>query len=294
MIDYEKEFQKYISVWMKREGFGANMYQVVDDHLDEIYEEWVHTPLEAFGGKVPHHFFDEIDSAESCFKLLKKYIEADIAVPGPLLTRMTVLKDEGYALLLDAVKDGSEQPDLLRTFAVELISEMEKLHPLESYIAVIQNSEYTSDSVEAMVEVLKNNAAQVKDKVIAAYLEAPYEFGKDTFLDILSELVLDDDAYKYIYESFVYEPSKCGMYAHMLTKVGIADCVDAMQQRLLDPDIGYLDFCRVKEALEELGGETTVVRNFTGDPDYEYMVSISEEEEALPEDEEEKDGETDE
>ncbi len=294
MIDYEKEFQKYISVWMKREGLSPNTYQVVDDHLDEIYEEWMHTPLEAFGGKVPHHFFDEIDSAESCFKLLKKYIEADIAVPGPLLTRMTALKDEGYALLLDVVKGGSEHPDLLKTYAVELISEMEKPHPLESYITAIQNSEYTSDSVEAMVEVLKNNAAQVKDNVIAAYLGAPHEFGKDTFLDILSELVLDADAYKYIYENFVYEPSKCGMYAHMLTKVGIADCVDAMQQRLLDPDIGYLDFCRVKEALEELGGETTVVRDFMGDPDYEYMVSISEEEETLPEDEEEEDGETDE
>ena len=295
MIDYEKEFQNYIGVWMKREGLSTNMYQVVDDHLDEIYDEWMHTPQDAFGGKMPHHFFDEIDSAESCYKLLKKYISEDVAVPGPLLTRMAALKEEGYSLLLGTLNDiEGEASDTLKTYAVELIGEMEKPHPLDTYISAVKLAEFTSDTIETMVDVLKNNALEVKEKVIAAYMETPYEFAKDTFLDILSELIFDADAYKYIYENFIYEPSKCGMYAHMLSKVGIADCMDAMQQRLLDPDIGYLNFCRVKEALEELGGETSVVRDFSGDPDYAYMVSISEDEAPSADQEEEESEELDE
>ncbi len=292
VIDYEKEFQDYIGVWMKRAGLGPNMYQVVDDHIDEIYEEWMHTPLENFGGKMPHHFFDEIDSAESCFKMIKKYIEVDIAVPGPLLSRMVVLKDEGYPLLLETLKNTADtESDALKTFAVELITEMEAEHPLDAYIETIRSSEYSGDAVEAMVEVLKNQAPEVKLKVIAAYLDTPYEFAKDTFLDILSELMFDYDAYKYIYENFVYEPSKSGMYAHMLSKVGIADCTDVLEQRLSDPDIGYINFCRVKEALEELGGETSVERDFAGDPDYEYMVNMAEEEENPSEDEEDDEDE---
>ncbi|MEX1308604.1 MAG: hypothetical protein AB1Z19_08755 [Eubacteriales bacterium] len=288
MIDYEKEFQNYISVWMKKEGLSANMYQVVDDHLDEIYDEWMHTPLEAFGGKMPHHFFDDMDSAESCYKLLKKYIASDIAVPGPLLTRIATLKEESYPLIIETLKDSADtDSDRLKTYGVELISEMDKPHPFDSYIASIKNSDFTSDFIEVMVDVLKSNAVAVKEKVIAAYIATPHEFAKDTYLDILSELILDADAYKYIFENFVYEPSKCGMYAHMLSKVGIADCVDAMQQRLADPDVGYLNFCRVKEALEELGAETSVVRDFSGDPDYEYIASLGEEEAPLPEEEEE-------
>jgi len=279
MVDYEKEFQKYINVWMKKEGISPNMYQVVDDHLDVIYEEWLHTPCEAFGGKMPHHFFDEIDTAESCFKLINKYIVSDLSVPGPLLSRMVALKDEGYPLARQAIIDADvEQSVKLVTLSVELISEMDKKHPLDIYLDKIKQSAYTNDAIEAMVNVLKLNAAQMKDQLIVAYIETPHEFAKDTMLDILSELMFDEDAYKYILENFIFETSKCGMYAHMLSKVGIANCVDAMQLKLADPDLNYLNFCRVKEALEELGGETSIERDFTGDPDYEYMQTLGNDE----------------
>lgn len=295
MIDYEKEFQKYISVWMENAGMKSNMYQVVDDHLVEIYEEWLHTPQETFGGKMPHHFFDEIKSAKSCFKLIEKYIQGDVSVPGPLLNRMVDLKDEGYPLLIEALDNKTQMAtDAIKTNAVAFISEMDKPHPLKRYIAMVKDTEYTTELIEAIVDVLKINAAEIKDQVIVAYLETPLEFAKDTFLDILSELMFDTDAYKHIFENFVFEPSKCGMYAHMLSKVGIADCVEAMEQRLKDPNIGYLSFCRVKEALEELGGETSVERDFANDVDYEYMRQLAEEKDQESEDEVATDGGLDE
>ena len=93
MIDFEKEFQAYIRVWMKREGLKQTDYEKLDDRLADIYEEWLKTPQEAFGQKTPLTFFDEIDNPYTLMRLLKKYVEEDVTVPGPLLNRMVELAE---------------------------------------------------------------------------------------------------------------------------------------------------------------------------------------------------------
>ena len=280
MIDFEKEFQSFISVWMKREGLSQSDYDMLDNRLAEIYDEWLKMPSELFGNKTPGTFFDDIDNPFSLVRMLKKYVTENVTVPGPLLNRLLDLKEGVYPLIeaeLSETAGKSGMQDVLNSYYIELIREMRKPHPIDAYISALIRADERLESLEAMIDVLKNDAANVKEKVKAAYLSTAYEYAKDSFVDILSELPGDDDAYKFALECFIYDISKCGMYAHMLSKIGNPACLAYLEDRLNDPTLNYFNFCRVKEALEELGGETSVERDFVGDEDYEFIAELNEE-----------------
>jgi|GEM_PF-991702 len=282
MIDFEAEFQKYIKVWMKSEGLSKDDYALVDDRLAEIYEKWLHSPSDDFGGKAPYNFFDGIDSPINLYKLLGKYIFSDKPVPGPLLNRMIKLKEGVYPLIIDTLEkfdDKDKNSDKFRTYCIELIGEMNMEYPLDSFIETIKNTAVKRESTESMVEVLKNNLSDIKGKLKTAYNNTEFEYAKDSFLDIMSLYAGDKDAYELILDCFLNDFSKSGMYAQMLSKIGNSDCTSYLVESLKDPSINYINFCRVKEALEELGEETNIERDFSGDADYEYMLKLASEEE---------------
>ena len=288
MINFEKEFQAFVQVWIKREGLTQTDYDKLDDRLAEVYEEWLRTPQEAFGSKTPETFFDEVDNPFTLMRMLKNYIDEGITVPGPLLNRMVEQAEGVYPLIIDELEDiagRSGKVDTLNGLYIALISEMKKAHPMEAYIQSIEQAENRLKSLEAMIDVLKNNVLHVKDKIKKAYLSTSYEYAKDSFLDILSEIPGDTDAYRFTLECFNYEISKCGMYAHMLSKIGNPECLPFLQERLNDPSLNYFNFCRVKEALEELGGESSVEREFSGDADYEYIADLNDGKDGQQEDE---------
>jgi len=288
VIDFENEFQSFIAVWMKRENIDTDDFNHVDARLDEVYDAFLNEPSEVFGNKKPRHFFDDVENAASLVRILKKYINERIAIPGPLLNRLVEMKDDVYPIIAKELCETAGEDGecvAINIWLIELISEMGFPHPIDAYITAISSADTEQDAFEAMIDVLKNNVSEIKDKIKKAYLETQYEYAKDSFVDILSELPGDEDAYKFALECFIYDVSKCGMYAHMLSKIGNPACIPFLEDRLKEPALNYFNFCRVKEAIEELGGETAVERDFSGDSDYEYMSEIA------SDDFEEKDGE---
>ena len=180
--------------------------------------------------------------------------------------------------MLDELEDTAGQggtADTLNAHYIALISEIKKPHPMDVYVTAIVQANDRLESLEAMIDVLKNNVNAVKEKAKNGYLTTSHEYAKDSFLDILSELPGDEEAFRFTLECFIYDISKCGMYAHMLSKIGNPECLTYLQDRLNDPGLNYFNFCRVKEALEELGGETSVDREFSGDEDYDFIADLS-------------------
>ena len=281
MIDFEKEFHKYIKVWMKEQGLSEDDYEVVDDRIAEVYQNWLKIPSEVFGGKSPSEFFNNIDSPLNLFKQLGKYIYSGTPVPGPLLNRMIELKETVYPILISTIRNfegEDEKSDKIKAYCVELISEMNGVHPIEDYIKEIKNLKTRSESSEAMIKILINNAHDIKPDLKTAYLEAKSEYSKDSFLDILSELKNDDEAYEYALDCFLNDFSKSGMYALMLSKIGKLECADYLKDRMKDPSTNYYNFCAIKEALEELGEESNIDRDFSDDEDFKYLSSLTNEE----------------
>ena len=52
---------------------------------------------------------------------------------------------------------------------------------------------------------------------------------------------------------------------------GNAEAVSHLEEALRNDDTVYYDYMAIKNALEELGGEVTIERDFSGDCDYEAL-----------------------
>jgi len=277
MIDFEKEFQTYLHEWMKKSDIVDA--SEIDDMVPVLYEEWLTTPSEAFLSIKPIEFFKPIEDPIKLMEILGKYIFSDIAVPGPLLNEIGKHEEAIYPLILRSTEGYNIDDRSLEKFifyCMELIDEMDKQHPIDDYIRIVKQAKASTNVIEAMVEVLRAEIfdLEIQAKIKRAYLGTRYEFAKDCFLDLLSELPFDDGAYDYILECFETEVSKSGLYAHMLAKIGNDACCDKMIERMNDSALNYFNYMQVKEALEELGGVCDIERNFENDVDFEKISSL--------------------
>ena len=48
----------------------------------------------------------------------------------------------------------------------------------------------------------------------------------------------------------------------------------ALEEALRQEDIRYFDYISIKNALEELGGEVDLERDFSGDKDYDSLIDM--------------------
>lgn len=273
LIDYEQKFREYLTEY-KHEN------EVEDEKLEELapelYLAWLESPKDWLAEKSPKEYFQSFD-AVALIKELGEYILSDITLPGVLLNRIADTKQETYPFIVSLLKNyDGEKSDQIKTIVVRLIEEMDMLHPYELYIQAIADANEKSDYSEACAQELKNAGEEQKESVIAAYEASKNNYVADCFLDVLTDLPYDDRTYQFALEKFLYSDSQKAFYANCLGKLGNDQALQYMIDELKSEDTVYFDYISIKNALEELGEEVDIERDFSGDKDYESLKNVEE------------------
>lgn len=114
------------------------------------------------------------------------------------------------------------------------------------------------------------------EELIAAYEKAKNDYVSDCLLDILCDVSFDERVYQFAIEKFLYSDGCRAFYASCLGKLGNPDAMQYLEEALREDDTGYYDYIAIKNAIEELGGEVTIDRDFSGDRDYECLKHLEE------------------
>ena len=115
--------------------------------------------------------------------------------------------------------------------------------------------------------------ALIMGTVLAA-LSGAGQAGRDIFADILSNYPGDDRIYDLLVERFAMREEKRALFASYLAKLGDDRAIPMLKEAAQSPDINYLDYVEVVNAIEELGGERPPEREFSGDPYYESLRRV--------------------
>ena len=142
------------------------------------------------------------------------------------------------------------------------------------YIDVVEKAAGPSEFSEACTEELRNAGQAFTDSVIKAYEAAQTSYAKDCFLDILADMPFDERAYEYALEKFLYSETNKAFYASCLGKMGSEKALPYLEDALRQDGIEYYDYVSIKNAVEELGGEVMIDRDFSGDQDYESLINM--------------------
>ncbi len=272
-INFDRAFERYMAGWMKEnsEKYKDDM-DVIEDMMPDVYLEFLQKPADFLDGVAPQNYFEQFDDADMLVGWLCDYIAQGVPVPDLLLERITSLGESAEKSLL-ALLDRTDLPEETEMTVVSLLREMESQAPMQRYIDFIASLEEPSDKGDLCAEALLSMGEAVVAPVLAA-LSGAGQAGRDIFADILSNYPGDDRIYDLLVERFAMREEKRALFASYLAKLGDDRAIPMLKEAAQSPDINYLDYVEVVNAIEELGGERPPEREFSGDPYYDTLRRV--------------------
>lgn len=272
-INFDRAFERYMAEWMKEnsEKYKDDM-DVIEDMMPDVYLEFLKKPADFLDGIAPQDYFEQFDNADMLVSWLCDYIAQGVPVPDLLLERVTALGDPAEKSLL-ALVARDDLPEETQMTAISLLREMESKAPMQRYIDYIASLEETSDKGDLCAEALMSMGESVVEPILAA-LSGAGQTGRDIFADVLSNYPGDERIYELMIERFVTRDERRALFASYLAKLGDERAIPMLKEAAQSPDINYLDYVEVVNAIEALGGERPPEREFSGDPYYESLRQV--------------------
>lgn len=272
-INFDRAFERYMAEWMKEnsEKYKDDM-DVIEDMMPDVYLEFLKKPADFLDGIAPQDYFEQFDNADMLVNWLCDYIAQGVPVPDLLLERVTALGDPAERSLL-ALVARDDLPEETQMTAISLLREMESKAPMQRYIDYIASLEEPSDKGDLCAEALMSMGESVVEPILAA-LSGAGQTGRDIFADVLSNYPGDERIYELIIERFVTRDERRALFASYLAKLGDERAIPMLKEAAQSPDINYLDYVEVVNAIEALGGERPPEREFSGDPYYESLRQV--------------------
>lgn len=272
-INFDRAFERYMAEWMKEnsEKYKDDM-DVIEDMMPDVYLEFLKKPADFLGGVAPQDYFEQFDNADMLVNWLCDYIAQGVPVPDLLLERVTALGNPAEKSLL-ALITRDDLPEETQMTAISLLREMESKAPMQRYIDYIASLEEPSDKGDLCAEALMSMGESVVEPILAA-LSGAGQTGRDIFADVLSNYPGDERIYELMIERFVTRDERRALFASYLAKLGDERAIPMLKEAAQSPDINYLDYVEVVNAIEALGGERPPEREFSGDPYYESLRQV--------------------
>ena len=269
-INFDRAFERYMAEWIKEnsEKYKDDM-DVIEDMMPDVYLEFLKKPADFLDGVAPQDYFEQFDNADMLVNWLCDYIAQGVPVPDLLLERVTALGNPAEKSLL-ALVARDDLPEETQMTAISLLREMESKAPMQRYIDYIASLEEPSDKGDLCAEALMSMGESVVEPILAA-LSGAGQIGRDIFADVLSNYPGDERIYELMIERFVTRDERRALFASYLAKLGDERAIPMLKEAAQSPDINYLDYVEVVNAIEALGGERPPEREFSGDPYYESL-----------------------
>lgn len=272
-INFDRAFERYMTEWMKEnsEKYKDDM-DVIEDMMPDVYLEFLKKPADFLDGIAPQDYFEQFDNADMLVSWLCDYIAQGVPVPDLLLERVTALGDPAEKSLM-ALIARDDLPEETQMTAISLLREMESKAPMQRYVDYIASLEEPSDKGDLCAEALMSMGESVVEPILAA-LSGARQTGRDIFADVLSNYPGDERIYELMIERFVTRDERRALFASYLAKLGDERAIPMLKEAAQSPDINYLDYVEVVNAIEALGGERPPEREFSGDPYYESLRQV--------------------
>lgn len=264
IIDLDKLFDKYISSYVYS-NVGKVKPEEIENNIPVLYEKFGKEKLKELDGETPETYYRKY-SAKELLDCLREHLKNGIAVSDFLCEAIIASKDGKKAVTGALMQDESEE---FTAYLMNMLSDMKGEIPAGRYF------EYAlagySDSVgELATEFLCEIAENVKSAAIDYYKTAD-EKGKERLVEILSRTKKDDAVFDILIAEFVKHGENIPLYASYLSRYGDERALPFLNASAENEKLSYADFEELRFAIESLGGECKIKRDFTADKTYKKI-----------------------
>ena len=270
-INFDEKFADFTSDWVRtHQDRYANVDEMEDD-LPRIYVAFLNTRAPWLGNVTPGAYFTQFEDPKVLVDWLCEYCEKNVPVPDLLMEQITTVGKPCEKRLLRLLQD-EEAPDEARMIAVELLREMESTLPKMQYInwqldrnPVDELRDNALESLIAMGETVVQPILQVLRQANSA--------GQEALLEVLANFPGQEPTFQLAMKLFREKKERRALFAGYLAKLGDERALETLQEAAKDPQISYLTYIEIRNAIEALGG-VCPDREFDEDPEYEALRDL--------------------
>ena len=257
IVDVDKLFKEFAKDYIL--GKKGELSGDVEEQKEAVYDAFSKTSFDVLNGKTPLTFYD--DEKDKIIEVLKEHFKNNVPVSEYLIDALIDYADEAdlNALISD------ESPDDLLLIVIEVMEHKGGKSCVNGLIDVLLEGKRSKDVLDACADYLCDK--DVFD-VIEKYLKNENVTLTPQLCDVISKQKRLSDAMKNALETaFINNLDKAPEYASYLVEYGDESVLDTLKQGLARVN-DYVSSKEIAIAIEALGGEVDLTRDFSKDKDY--------------------------
>ena len=267
-INFDSHMADFVSDWVQKHGKEYRNVDAMEADMPRIYMRFLNTPAKWLQGITPGAYFTQFEDPKDLVDWLCAYVNKGVPVPVLLLEQIENVGKPCEKRLLALLKD-EEAPNEARMTAIGLLRTMESTQPKMLYIQWQMEREEDDELAENALESLKDMGKSALQPMLEALPKAN-DAGQQAMLDVLCCYPGNEQVYQLTRKMFLTHPEKRALFAGYLGKLGDERVLPDLIHAANEPELGYVDFLEIRNAIERLGG-TCPARDFDGDPEFEAL-----------------------
>ena len=272
-INFDKEFERYVTVWMKEHAKEYKNYDAMEAAMPDVYDAFLDTPVNWLAGAKPGEYFGQFDNARQLVNWMEDYFKQRIPVPDMLLNRISELglaAEEALLALLGKERATQE----MKMAAVTLLREIDSAAAMDQYIAwQTARQEGEDELADNALESLSSLGEKAVDAMRAALPSATPD-GQEALLTLLSNYPGDENVFQTALTLLKIRRDRVAVLADCLGRLGDERALPELKALAASEETPYLDYIELRSAIEALGGDAPEREFDAEDPAYEAMRSM--------------------
>lgn len=272
-IDFDKEFERYITAWMKEHAKEYRNYDAMEAAMPEVYEKFLDTPVNWLAGAKPGEYFTQFDNPRQLVNWMEDYFKQRIPVPDMLMNRITELGKDAEESLLNLLKKERATQEM-KMAAVTLLREIDSDAALSLYVEWQKNR---GEKEDELADNALESLSSLEERALPAMREAlplATPSGQEALLTILSNYPGDESVFETALNLFSARKERVAVLADCLGKLGDERALPALKAAAASEETPYLDYIELRSAIEALGGDAPEREFDEEDPAYEAMRTM--------------------
>ncbi len=270
-IDFDRRFAEYLSQWVKEHSRDYKTLEDMEGDMLKVYLRFLNTPAPWLNGATPGAFFEQYSDAAELVQWMREYCAKRVPVPDPLQERILELGKDCEPGLMALLQDVSA-PQEARMTAVGLLREMRSSAPKALYIAWQLNRRQKDELCDNALESLAAMGRDVAPDMLDA-IDGCNRAGQEALLDVLTAYPGHEPVFALAMKFFEEDKKRRALFAGYLGRLADERALPALLKAAGEPNLPYLDFIEIRNAIERLGGDAPE-RVFHDDPGYEAMIKM--------------------
>jgi hypothetical protein len=271
--DLQKMYEGYLRDIVKSNPLKYSNMEALEDDIAVLYEAWASTKTSELDGKSPTEYVEELFSKHVLCDYIEDLLEAGIEVSDLASEMLINDSDAGELLARLCYSNIKDAP----AFAAEILKLAGGQIADETFIEALTNPNASEVIKLAGYEYLSNNQPQVVDKILEILPTVP-EDQQSIFVEILSEYKGNKAIYFWLV-TMLFRADDVPLYADLLAKYEDPAAIDILKSFAHDnPTINYMEFRELRYAVERLGGEWEMKKDFSEDPLYKFENPVKDDE----------------